>query len=505
MKQTAPDGLVTETAYTPTSTTVTTPDGHVTVETTDLLGRMVKKTDNIRDGKTTDDPAARLLQSAQYSEDGLTAKVTDGAGRTTVTVNDALGRPVKTVAPNGMTQLTAYRDAATTQTSARTTVILPAGETDPAKAAAVSTETFDHAERPVAAARSYPDKTPTTPSSQSFDGLGRVSRSTAADVATTPAYDGPGGTPQKTTLTPQNTGAFPGTEITAGTRDDLTGAPVVKTLTPGSGEGRSGTTVVRDDAGRVTSESDQGGRKTTYTYTPDGQVKESVSPSGVKTLLSYEERTGRVLGAAVTSADGKSTEKTGYTYEPETGRVTEVYDPDDKPGTLISYTYDADGNVLKVAYPDGKTLSQRFGNHGQRTSLTDTAGLTTSYTYNPDGTLKGAVQRQGSTGDSPVKAEVGYTYDGLGRISEVRRGSAEDGEGVTTAYTYTGASQIRSEKTTRPGGSVVTEAAYTYDSHGNLARRTDHRPRTAGSPGIGRGDRIDPAPGEGEHERGRRQ
>ncbi|MER7960173.1 hypothetical protein [Streptomyces sp. NPDC096030] len=80
------------------------------------------------------------------------------------------------------------------------------------------------------------------------------------DVATTPSY-GPAGTPAGTTLTPQ---VSPGQKITAETQSDLTGAPVVTTLTPGqdTGAGRSGTTLVRDAAGRVTEERHRDGRKT---------------------------------------------------------------------------------------------------------------------------------------------------------------------------------------------------------------------------------------------------
>ncbi|MGW2207655.1 RHS repeat-associated core domain-containing protein, partial [Streptomyces sp. NPDC001774] len=482
VKQTAPDGLVTTTAYTPTSTTVTTPDGHVTVETTDLLGRPVKTTDNIRDGKfVKDDPAARLLQSTEYSGDGLTATVTDGAGRTTVTTNDALGRPVKTVAPNGMTQLTSYNDAATTSTSTKTTATLPAGESDLAKAVVTSTETSDSAGRPVASASSFADKSPTTPTSQSFDGLGRIKQSLSGEVAVTPSYDGPGGTPQQTTLTPANPGTFPGAKVTAGTKNDLTGAPVVKTLTPGTGGGTgteslSGITVVRDDAGRVSQERRQDGKKTTFTYTPGGQVKETVSPGGITTSYRYEEKTGRVLEVATTSAGGKTTEKTGYTYEPETGRVTEVYDPDDKAGTLISYSYDAGGNTTQIAYPDGKTVRQTFSSHGQRTSLTDTAGLTTTYTYNPDGTLKEAVQHDK---DGTETARIAYTYDGLGRITRAARGN-----GVITEVQFTGTSRIKHEKTSKDG-TLITEAAYSYDAHGNLTQRTDTRPeaRAGSTPG----------------------
>ncbi|MFF7183623.1 hypothetical protein, partial [Streptomyces sp. NPDC008121] len=181
------EGLLTTVSYTPTATTVSTPgqDGtpHVTVEERDLLGRTVKQTDNVRDGELTGDPAARTLQAVQFEDEGRTAKVTDQAGRTTLTTSDDLGRPVKTVAPNGMTRLTVYADAATAATSAVTTLTLPAGETDPAKAIAVSTETRDSMERPVAAGSSFADGTPQSGSSQSYDGLGRVAESVSQDVA----------------------------------------------------------------------------------------------------------------------------------------------------------------------------------------------------------------------------------------------------------------------------------------------------------------------------------
>ncbi|MFF7183472.1 hypothetical protein, partial [Streptomyces sp. NPDC008121] len=481
------EGLITTTAYTPSATTVSTPgqDGrpHVTVEERDLLGRAVKQTDNVRDGELTGDPAARTLQAVEFEDGGRTAKVTDTAGRSTVTTSDDLGRPVKTVAPNGMTQLAVYADAATAATSTVTALTLPAGETDPAKAIAVSTETRDSAERPVAAGSSFADGTPQSGSSQSYDSLGRVAESVSQDVAVTPSY-GTAGAVESTTLTPKDTAAFPGGPVTATSPRDLTGAPVVKTLTPGTsqgadGEGRSGTTQIRDAAGRVTEEHRPDGKKTTYTYTPSGQIAQSVSPAGIRTACQYDDKTGHVLETATTSADGKTTEKTAYSYDPHTGAVTEVFSPGDKTGTAISYTYDADGNTTSVTYPDGKQVRQEYGDSGLLEKVTDTAGLTTFYTYHPDGTLKEAVQHEHDDTASPVKAKVAYTYDGLGRITRTDRGN-----GVVTETEFTGAHQIRHEKTTRDGH-LVTEAAYTYDAHGSLTQRTDTRPQAGpgGAPG----------------------
>ncbi|MER7959592.1 RHS repeat-associated core domain-containing protein [Streptomyces sp. NPDC096030] len=477
-------GLVTSTSYSRTATTVTAPgqggEKHVTVHERDLLGRVVKSTDNVSGGRLTGDPAARTLHTVTFEDDGRVAKVTDRAGLMTLTAYDEAGRPVRTVAPNGMTQLTVYADAATADTATVTTLTLPAGETDPARAVAARTETFDSLERPVASAVSFSDGTQQTGSSQSYDSLGRISGSAAADLTVTTAYTS-GGTPGATTLTPEKPGTFPGQKTTAVSPRDLTGAPVVKTLTAGTGEDgerRQGTAMVRDGAGRITEERRPDGKKTAFAYTPGGQVKETLSPGGTRTSYRYDQA-GQLLEKVSVSADGKTTEKTGYTYDPHTGAVTAVYDPDDAGGTRISYTYDADGNTTCVTYPGGRTVRQEYGDSGQLRKMTDTAGLSTFYTYHPDGTLAAAVQRASAADDSEVKASVAYTYDGLGRITAVDRGN-----GVVTAVTYTHASQTRSEKTTR-SGEPVSAAAYTYDSHGNLTERTDTRPAAGadGAPG----------------------
>ncbi|MFF3159654.1 RHS repeat-associated core domain-containing protein, partial [Streptomyces sp. NPDC057910] len=469
VKETAPGGLTTTAVHTPAMTTVTGPDGHITVQKRDVLGRTVEEADNVADdGTKSGKPDARTVKKTVYSDNGRTATVTDGPGRVTLVTQDLEGRPVKTVAPNGMTELTAYDDVAHT----KTTATLPAGESDPAKARVTAVEKYDDAGRQISAATTHADRTPVPAASQVFDGLGRVKETLSGDVATTPVY-GAGGITEKAVLTPRSKD-FPGPETVAKTKTDLTGEPVVKTLDQGAGD-RSGTTVKRDDAGRVVAEKDADGRTTTTVYNKRGEVEKTTGPDGAVTSHTYDDATGRVLETVTVSGDGKRTEKRAYTYDQATGRVTGVYDPADKPGTLISYRYSFTGKVLEVAYPDGKKIGQGFDRHGQLTTATDITGATTHYTYNKDGTLKQAVQK---TADGRTTlAEVAYAYDGLGRVVKVERGNKS-----VTVYGYNDAGQITSDKTTRDDGSVITEAAYTYDSHGNLTHRTDTRPETSQNP-----------------------
>ncbi|MER7960187.1 hypothetical protein, partial [Streptomyces sp. NPDC096030] len=358
--QTAPGGpdgkgLVTTIAYTPGTTTVSSPgkDGkqHITVEHRDLLGRAVKQTDNVHDGELTDNAAARTLHNVTFEDEGRTARVTDRAGRTTTTTSDELGRPVKTLAPNGMTQLTIYADAATADTSTVTTLTLPAGESDPSRASVTTTATADRAGRPVAAGKSFADGSQQSGQTTSYDSLGRTAETVSGDIALAPSY-GAGGIAEGAALIPRNTAAFPGEKITAATPRDLTGAPVTKTLTPGQGgEARSGMTLIRDAAGRITEEHRPDGGRTLSTYTPGGKLNQTVSPAGTRTSYRYDGQTGQVTETTLTSADGKTAEKTGYTYDPHTGALTSVYNPDDEIGSRISYTYDPDGHVQAVTYP----------------------------------------------------------------------------------------------------------------------------------------------------------
>ncbi|MFF3159633.1 RHS repeat-associated core domain-containing protein [Streptomyces sp. NPDC057910] len=479
VKETAPGGLVTTAVHTPAVTTVTGPDGHITVQKRDMLGRVVEEADNVADdGTKTDRPDARILKKTAYSDNGRTATVTDGPGRVTVVTNDLQGRPVKTVAPNGMTELTAYDDAAHT----KTTATLPAGESDLAKARVTSVEKYDDADRQIAASVTYADRTPVPASSRAFDGLGRLKETLSGDVATTPSY-GAGGIPESATLTPRSKD-FPGPETTAKTRADLTGVPVVKTLDQGAGD-RAGTTVKRDAAGRVVEEKDADSKITSTVYNERGEVAKTTGPDGAVTTHTYDDATGRVTETATVSKDGKQSEKRAYSYDQATGRVTGVYDPADKPGTLISYRYSFTGGVTEVAYPDGKKTGQGFDRHGRLTSATDITGATTHYTYNKDGTLKQAVQK--TPDGKTTLAEVAYTYDGLGRVVRVERGNKS-----VTVYGFNDAGQITSDKTTRADGSVITEAAYGYDSHGNLTNRTDTRPETSqDTPATSQGEGAD--------------
>lgn len=471
LTQVAPGNLTTTTAYnSPTETTVTAPSGLQTRTTTDVLGRTLKVTDNVSGQKLVANPAARTLQTDSYSTDGTTLTTTTPGGTTTTNL-DPLGRPLSIVHPGGITQTDTYNDAANTQT----VKLLPAGSGSPVS---VTTDSFGHLNQPTGSVTSYPDGTPAAPAAETYDGLGRVASYTANNLTATVNYPGTGGLQTATTLTPRDTATFPGQPVASSTDNTMTGAMTAKTLAEQAKTGQAraaaaagpatGSTYTYNDAGQVATATDQAGQTTSYTYTPAGQIATVTTPSGAKTTYTYDPVTGRLDRKEVRAPDG-ATRATVYTYYPDTGRVKSVYDPA-HPDDAISYAYDADGHLIAVHYPDGKTTSASYSDDGNLATSTDITGAVTSYTYNAAGTCGPTITnlcRAVQARDGTTLASISYTYDSLDRVHTITRGN-----GVTTTLAYNDASQIKTETTTAADGTLLRTDRYTYDSHGNVATHT---------------------------------
>jgi RHS repeat-associated protein len=472
LTMTAPGGQTTTSSYpTPRVTDTTAPSGLETQTTTDVTGRTVKVTDNVSGEELVKDPTARTVQTDKYASDGTQLTTTTPAGTETTTF-DPLGRPVQVVQPGGITEADAYNDVANTQKVS----LVPAGAklTSPVS---VTKDGFDDLNQPTSSSTSYTDATPQAPTAETYDGLGRVTSYSASGLTATPDYSGAGGLQSGTTLTPGDTADFPGQPASTATDNTMTGALTSKTLTGQAKTGKRqvkapqpapGTTYTYDAAGRVHTATTADKAVTTYTYTAAGQIATVTQPSGTKTTYSYDGKTGRLAEVDVHSGDGR-TQQTGYAYYPDTGRVKSVFDPS-HPDDAIGYTYDADGHVIEVDYPDGTSTKASYDDNGQLATSTDITGAVTTYTYNAGGTcgpartdLCSAVQKRGGT----TLASVAYTYDPMDRVHTITRGN-----GVTTTIDYTDASQVKTETVRGADAAVLRTDGYTYDGHGNVATHT---------------------------------
>ncbi|MEU9609870.1 RHS repeat-associated core domain-containing protein [Streptomyces sp. NPDC048057] len=134
-------------------------------------------------------------------------------------------------------------------------------------------------------------------------------------------------------------------------------------------------------------------------------------------------------------------------------------------GVDISYAYDDAGNTTKetVAGPEGGTRTFAYnpaaptcgGFQGQRCEIKDANGKATKATYDARGNLVKVAP------PAPIGAST-YTYDEAGRVA-----TATDGRGTKTTFTYDHRDRI-----TRVAGPTGW-ADYAWDGDGNLRQRSD--------------------------------
>jgi RHS repeat-associated protein len=481
--RTAPDGLTTRTSYaaargaTPATRTVSTPDGRVVQTTYDALGRIARVTDNVSNQAFTSSPTARQLSahSYSYSLDGTKITATDQQGCTITTTLDVLGRQVQQVGPTGITHATGYDDVAhtTTQTAA-------AGSASPD---ATRITSYDNGNRRISVQRQYSDGTADPTQTTGYDGLGRVTSQTSDDLTLHYTYRAAGGASTAQTVTPQDTLAFPGDPLDLSGTVALGGQQTTSARKQPDQPASQGTRLTYDAAGRIATSTDPDGRTTGYTYHPDGTVATRTTPSGTVVTDSYDPVSGRLTSVTAQPSGGAVVTRTyGYVPagQPGAGRVRTISD-----GTsTVTLGYDADGHVVSRSYSDGTSTSAKYTDTGRLSTTTDVTGAITSYCYDAAGRMKTATQTRGTT----TLASVTYTYDAMSRVKTTTRAN-----GVTTTNTWTARSQLSSQRTTgvffspAGSGSLIEEHHYTYDTHGNVATRTDtdavvsSTPATAGT------------------------
>jgi RHS repeat-associated protein len=221
---------------------------------------------------------------------------------------------------------------------------------------------------------------------------------------------------------------------------------------------------------------------TRFHYNLDKQLMQIERPDGQSQIFAYD------FGGRL-SALGLPQGQYGYTYEPDTGQLSQITAPD---GATLSYTWD--GFLPMSETTSGEVsgmVSYAYDNDFWLTRIV-VAGDAIAYGYDDDGlvTAAGALAITRDTGNGlPTGTTLGgvtttaaynafaepvahtasidgaqlanhtYTRDALGRITS--RSESLAGATVTESYTYDQAGRLTS--TTRNG--VTT--SWTYDENGN--------------------------------------
>ncbi len=198
-----------------------------------------------------------------------------------------------------------------------------------------------------------------------------------------------------------------------------------------------------DAGGRLISATDRSGNTTSYEYDDANQVTKITNPLGGVTKKAYDAG-GNVIRSTVVAQ--------GY---------NEDYEPD---GTFIehttSYTYDADGNLIKTVNAEGGETVYAYNAAGDLLTVTDPMGSTTANTYDSLGNLLTVTDPRGSV--------TTYTYDAVGNLLTVTNAL-----GQVTTNTYDSCNRLIS--TSDPGGHTTS---YTYDALGRMTSSTDARGNT---------------------------
>jgi RHS repeat-associated protein len=270
-----------------------------------------------------------------------------------------------------------------------------------------------------------------------------------------------------------------------------------------------------DSHGNMIAKSDGLGRTTDYAYDVSDDLTETIDPDGVATVNQYDQ-SGHIPAGDTGVDDLTSTtiteannlvESPTLNFGTAPTRTTSYY--------YASATYP--GDRTSMVDPDGSTTTYTYDSYGDLTSVTDGAGDKTEYGYNTGtGWRTSEVDPAGvaaGTSTSCTPPKIGcttYAYDAYGNLikttdalghltsavydADGNKTSSTDGNSNTTTYTFDPAD--RQTKTTEPGSVTVTtnynpngtiastvnglnaKASYTYNPQGQQITQTNPDSKT---------------------------
>ncbi|MFJ7067895.1 LamG-like jellyroll fold domain-containing protein [Streptomyces sp. NPDC101115] len=266
-------------------------------------------------------------------------------------------------------------------------------------------------------------------------------------------------------------------------------------------------------AGLVATTRTTGGSTVSHAYYASGDLAKSTMPSGLSITYTYDGIGRRLSETQISDAtpDGATT---SYTYN-AMSRISSETGPSVKNEITgvthtakISYTYDADGQLLTTSTADTtggdatRTTTYRYNALGLQESITDAEGNEATFSHDALGrvireidpagnVVTHAFTRRGQLAESVLKDWTGdpsgqtrdlvlvsNAYDPAGRLA-----STTDAMGATTAFTYYDdglKASATAKQVTQPDGPKKDIALGTnvYDGAGNLVSQTASGGRT---------------------------
>jgi RHS repeat-associated protein len=224
-----------------------------------------------------------------------------------------------------------------------------------------------------------------------------------------------------------------------------------------------------DATGRVVSEKNANGDRTTYAYTTTDNYDVTTVDAPGRGPVVYDFRQN--LLAQKTDSLGNTT---SYSYDLQ-HNVASITDPR---GNTTNYTYDPSGDLVKQTAPSPLNYTQEWAYNatGEVTSYTDGRGHTTSYDYAGSGDTGYQVGELKTITDPDTNTTT-YTYYQPG-ASAAKVGLAhtvQDARGKTTTYDYDSDGNLASATS-----DLGNETTMTYDASGRVETRVDPRGNATG-------------------------
>ena len=248
------------------------------------------------------------------------------------------------------------------------------------------------------------------------------------------------------------------------------------------------TTYQYDSLDRLIKQTDANGNETKYEYDNSNNITKITDALGHSTQMKFNTITNVMLEETdannntakyeynVIGLLTKKTDKDGLVTEivyDEANRIKEQKLPT---GENITYTYDNNGNVLKIESNSGRNYTYEYDKLNNITKIIDALGNEQSISYDAAQDIKEITDVNGEI--------TKYTYDSMGRVAQIQNQLnniekfAYDANGNQAQYTDFNDNKTKYEydslnRINKKIDALGNTTKYEYDSIGNLVKETD--------------------------------
>jgi YD repeat-containing protein len=252
-----------------------------------------------------------------------------------------------------------------------------------------------------------------------------------------------------------------------------------------------GTTTYSYDAqGNLTSQTDPKGQVVNRTYDPLNRMltEDYTGAAGTEVTLTYDSCTNGIGFLCTASSTGSFASST---YD-ILGRVATSAVKINNTSYTMAYSYDRQGNVTALNYPDGSQVKVSFNLAGLPSKIQRKASggsfsdVMTNYDYAPQGQIQNALfgnnasttyfydanamyrlsNLQTTGANSTSIQKFSYTYDPVGNITQLTN-YASSTAAASLSYSYDTLNRLLGATTNSASSSPFTQN-YTYDILGNI-------------------------------------